>query len=158
MNESSALEELVAEGDLVPLEGWDFSWFEGRVSEERPSWGYSRMLATRMVRASVALDVQTGGGEVLAEIPTTPALLAATESWPPNVEVARRNLAPLEGVVVHVADHAGLPFATGCFDLVVSRHPTVTVWGEVARVPRPHGVYLSQQVGGGITPRTNRAG
>jgi hypothetical protein len=32
---------------------------------------------------------------------------------------------------------------------VVSRHPTVTVWAELARVLRPGGTYLSQQVGPG---------
>lgn len=34
-------DELVAEGESVPVRGWDFSWFEGRATEERPSWGYS---------------------------------------------------------------------------------------------------------------------
>jgi hypothetical protein len=24
----------VAEGETVPVEGWDFSWFEGRATEE----------------------------------------------------------------------------------------------------------------------------
>jgi hypothetical protein len=33
---TSDFEELVAEGAAVPLEGWDFSWFEGRATEERP--------------------------------------------------------------------------------------------------------------------------
>jgi hypothetical protein len=32
-------EELVAEGAAVPLAGWDFSWFDGRATEERPPWG-----------------------------------------------------------------------------------------------------------------------
>ena len=34
-------EELVAEGAAVPLQGYDFSWFEGRATEERPPWGYA---------------------------------------------------------------------------------------------------------------------
>lgn len=33
-------EELLAEGESVPVEGWDFSWFDGRATEERPPWGY----------------------------------------------------------------------------------------------------------------------
>jgi hypothetical protein len=92
---AATFEELLAEGDAVPVEGWDFSWFDGRATEERPSWGYSRLLAERMAGAAAALDVQTGGGEVLAQIPHPPPVLAATESWPPNIEIARRNLAPL---------------------------------------------------------------
>ena len=93
--DSSTFEELVAEGESVPVERWDFSWFDGRATEDRPSWGYSKLIADRMATASAALDIQTGGGEVLSEIPHPPLVLAATESWKPNLELARRNLEPL---------------------------------------------------------------
>jgi SAM-dependent methyltransferase len=142
-------EQLVTEGESVPVEGWDFSWFEGRATEERPAWGYSRLLADRMAVAVAGLDVQTGGGEVLGQISHPPAVLAATESWAPNVAIARRNLASLGATVVEVADDAELPFPANSFDLVVSRHPTVTRWEEIARVLQPGGTYLSQQVGAG---------
>jgi SAM-dependent methyltransferase len=145
----ATFEELVAEGESVPLEGWDFSWFEGRATEERPPWGYAGLMAARMATVSAALDIQTGGGEVLSEIPHAPAVLAATESWPPNVAVARRNLRPLGAFVVRAADDAALPFRAESFDLVVSRHPVVTRWDEVARVLRPGGTYLAQHVGAG---------
>jgi SAM-dependent methyltransferase len=140
---------LVAEGAAVPVAGWDFSWFDGRATEERPSWGYARMMAGRMARARAALDIQTGGGEVLAGLPHPPPVLAATESWPPNLRIARENLAPLGATVIEAADDADLPFAAESFDLVVSRHPTEVRWGEIARVLRPGGTYLSQQVGAG---------
>lgn len=156
MSALPTFDELVAEGESEPVEGWDFSWLDGRATEERPSWGYSRLLAERLAGAAAALDIQTGGGEVLAQalaqIPHPPPVLAATESWPPNLAVATRNLRPLGATVVHAEDHADLPFPAGSFDLVVSRHPTVTVWGEIARVLEPGGTYLSQQVGTG----TNR--
>jgi SAM-dependent methyltransferase len=141
--------KLLAEGQSVPVEGWDFSWFDGRATEERPSWGYARMLADRMRDATAALDVQTGGGEVLATIPAPPPLLVATESWPPNLPVAGRNLRLLGGRVVAAADRPELPFRSGAFDLVVSRHPVHTWWGEIARVLRPGGTFLSQQIGAG---------
>jgi SAM-dependent methyltransferase len=142
-------EDLVAEGEAVPVEGWDFSWFAGRATEERPPWGYARLLADRMASASAGLDVQTGGGEVLAGIHRAPPVLKATESWPPNVEIARRNLAKFGAEVVEVADDADLPFPAESFDLVASRHPTVTVWPEIGRVLRPGGAYFSQQIGAG---------
>jgi SAM-dependent methyltransferase len=149
MHASSTFEELVAEGASVPVEGWDFSWFEGRATEERPPWGYSRLLAQRMATASAALDIQTGGGEVLAQIPQPPPRLVATESWPPNVEIARRSLAPLAATVVAADDDADLPFPADSFDLVVSRHPVETRWDEIARVLMPGGTFLSQMVGAG---------
>jgi SAM-dependent methyltransferase len=76
----------------------------------------------------------------------------ATESWPPNVALARARLRPLGAGVVAVADSPALPFRTASFDLVVSRHPVVVLWDEIARVLRPGGTYLSQQIGAG----TNR--
>jgi len=145
----TTFEALLAEGASVPVEGWDFSWFDGRATEERPPWGYARMMAARMARASAALDVQTGGGEVLATVPRPPPVLVATESWPPNVARARENLHPLGAAVVEVADGSGLPFASSSFDLVVSRHPVVTDWTEITRVLRPGGTYLAQHVGAG---------
>jgi SAM-dependent methyltransferase len=147
--------DLVAEGAAEPVEGWDFSWFEGRATEERPSWGYARMMAARLADAGAqaALDIQTGGGEVLAwavgQAPQPPPVLVATESWPPNLTIAAANLCPLGGRVVQAADDDGLPFATASFGLVVSRHPVETVWPEIARVLQPGGQYFSQQVGAG---------
>jgi SAM-dependent methyltransferase len=149
VDDDTAFARLVAEGEAVPVAGWDFSWFEGRATEERPSWGYARMMAERMGRARAALDIQTGGGEVLAGIPAPPPVLAATESWPPNVELARLKLAPLGARVVQVADDEPLPFPAESFDLVVSRHPVELVWPEIARVLRRGGTFFSQQVGAG---------
>jgi SAM-dependent methyltransferase len=102
-----------------------------------------------MARSVAALDIETGGGEVLATIPERPPFLVATESWPPNLARARLNLRPLGASVVRTADNAGLPLTGGSFDLVVSRHPVATDWPEVARVLRPGGTFLSQQVGPG---------
>ncbi|GGU40919.1 methyltransferase domain-containing protein [Lentzea flava] len=143
-------EDLVAEGAAVPLEGWDFSWFSGRATEERPPWGYASLIAARLAAVKSALDLQTGGGEVTASAPVKPALLAATESWPPNARVAARNLPG--AVVVQAPDDGPLPFCSSTFDLVISRHPVVTPWAEVARVLKPGGTYFSQQIGAG----TNR--
>ncbi len=145
----SVFEDLVAEGEAVPTEGWDFSWFDGRASEQRPSWGYARLLADRMAKAAAALDVQTGGGEVLASVPVAPPVLAATEAWPPNLALARRRMAKFDASVVEAGESADLPFPSGRFDLVVSRHPVTTRWDEVRRVLRADGRYFAQHVGSG---------
>lgn len=59
-------DHLVAEAESVSVDGWDFSWLDGRATEQRPSWGYQRLLGERLSRVRSALDIQTGGGEVLA--------------------------------------------------------------------------------------------
>ncbi|MBF5031844.1 MULTISPECIES: class I SAM-dependent methyltransferase [unclassified Micromonospora] len=150
-------EELVAEAEAAPVEGWGFDWLRGRATEERPPWGYARLVGERMAAVNAALDIDTGGGEVLAEVPAPPPLLVATEAWPPNVPVARRHLRPLGASVVRVGDRPPLPFRDAAFDLVVSRHPVHTWWGEVARVLRPGGAYLSQQIGPGTMRELSEA-
>lgn len=129
------------------MDGWDFSWLEGRATEQRPSWGYARAMAGRLGEARAALDIQTGGGEVLAAAPKLPPVTVATESWPPNIARATALLHPLGAVVVADADEPPLPFGDTAFDLVVSRHPVTTCWLEIARVLVPGGTYFSQQVG-----------
>ncbi|MFC9505627.1 methyltransferase domain-containing protein [Streptomyces sp. NPDC057002] len=157
-------EDLVAEGASVPTEGWDFSWFEGRATEARPSWGYATAMAGRLGRARAVLDIQTGGGEVLDfalartalknhsapdahTAPTQPLLAVATEGWPPNVAKATALLRPRGVVVVAAPEDAPLSFADGAFDLVVSRHPVRPHWEEIARVLQPGGTYFAQHVG-----------
>ncbi|MBB4665096.1 class I SAM-dependent methyltransferase [Conexibacter arvalis] len=140
-------EQLIAEGEAAPVEGWDFAWLDGRATEQRPSWGYQRLIAQRLAAVGAALDIQTGGGEVLAGVERLPATMAATESWPPNVAKATALLHPRGVVVVADPDEPPLPFADAAFDLVVSRHPATIWWAEIARVLRPGGTYLAQHVG-----------
>ncbi|WP_181804240.1 class I SAM-dependent methyltransferase, partial [Streptomyces shenzhenensis] len=145
-------EDLVAEGAAVPTEGWDFSWFEGRATEARPSWGYARAAGGRLAGATAALDIQTGGGEVFdfalgRAAPDRPRTLAATEGWPPNVTKASALLSARGVVVVASPEDAPLPFADETFDLVLSRHPVRAHWAEIARVLRPGGTYFAQHVG-----------
>ncbi|MGW2601325.1 class I SAM-dependent methyltransferase [Streptomyces klenkii] len=142
-----SFDDLVAEAAAVPVAGWDFSWLEGRATEQRPSWGYQRTMSERLAHVDAALDVQTGGGEVLAGARRLPRTMVATESWPPNVAKATKLLHPLGAVVVADPDEPPLPFADEAFDLVTSRHPATVWWEEIARVLRPGGAYLAQHVG-----------
>jgi hypothetical protein len=38
-------EALIDEAERAPIDGWDFSWLEGRATEDRPSWRYSEQVA-----------------------------------------------------------------------------------------------------------------
>ncbi|GAA2076600.1 class I SAM-dependent methyltransferase [Pseudolysinimonas kribbensis] len=146
-----SFDDLVAEAEAADVSGWDFSWLDGRATEERPGWGYQRLLAERLGTVGAALDIQTGGGEVLAgaldAAAAVPRVLAATESWPPNLAKATAALGARGGVVVADPDEPPLPFADGAFELVTSRHPVRAHWGEITRVLRPGGSYLGQHVG-----------
>ncbi|GLB84209.1 hypothetical protein Mkiyose1665_15650 [Mycobacterium kiyosense] len=142
-----SFEDLVAEAVSAQIDGWDFSWLDGRATEQRPSWGYQRLIGQRLATVSAALDIQTGGGEVLAGVGKFPPTMAATESWPPNAALATARLHPRGVVVVTTGPEPSLPFAGEAFDLVVSRHPTAVWWNEIARVLRPGGAYLAQHPG-----------
>lgn len=140
-------EQLVAEADSVSVAGWDFSWLDGRATEQRPSWGYQRLLRGRLAEVQSALDLYTGGGEVLAGARPFPPTMAATESWPPNIGMATQLLHPLGAVVIATGETPPLPFADDAFDLVTCRHPSTVWWDEIARVLKPGGVYFAQHVG-----------
>ena len=144
---STSFDDLIALGADADVSGWDFAWLEGRATEERPPWGYARQLAERLAAASASLDIQTGGGEVLAEATRFPPTAVATESWPPNIARATSLLHPRGVVVVADPDEPPLPFADAAFDLVTSRHPATIWWEEIARVLRPGGTYFAQHVG-----------
>ena len=142
-----AFDDLVSEAAAAPIDGWDFSWLDGRATEERPSWGYQRQMSQRLTTASAALDLDTGGGEVLAGAQTFPPTMVALETWPPNAALATELLHPRGVVVVAARDEPRLPFADEAFDLVTSRHPITVRWNEIARVLRPNGSYFAQQIG-----------
>lgn len=152
MPHSASFEDLIDEGTAVDVAGWDFSWFDGRATEARPPWGYQRRVATRLPGVRDLVDLQTGGGEVIAGAlrasGAVPHSVAATESWKPNLAIARRTLAPWDATVIECGNDE-VPVPASSVDLVVSRHPVSTPWDEIARVLRPGGTYLSQEVGPG---------
>jgi hypothetical protein len=140
-------EDLVDEAARVDVSGWDFSWLLGRATEERPPWGYSRLLASRLAHVASGLDIDTGGGEIIAEAPQLPPRMVVTEGWRPNMERARDLLSPRGVDVVFVEQGQPLPFPDGGFELVSSRHPVDPNWREIARVLSRDGAYLAQHVG-----------
>ncbi|GIF09132.1 class I SAM-dependent methyltransferase [Actinoplanes siamensis] len=140
-------EDLIDEAARVDVTGWNFDWLRGRATEDRPPWGYSRLLASRLARVASGLDIDTGGGEIIAEAPRLPPRMVVTEGWRPNAERAHRLLSPRGVQVVFVEQGQPLPFADAAFELVGSRHPVDPDWREIARVLAPEGTYLAQHVG-----------
>jgi SAM-dependent methyltransferase len=140
-------DELVADADAVSVAGWDFSWLDGRATEQRPSWGYQRLLRGRLAQVQSALDLYTGGGEVLAGAGPFPPTMAATEPWPPKIGPATQLLHPLGAVVVTTGETTALPFGDEAFELVTGRHPSHAWWDKFARVLKAGGAYFAQHVG-----------
>ena len=153
---SELFDQLVAKADQ-PFSGWDFSYVSGAQREiESPlPWSYASLLLPYLWRVESMLDMGTGGGEFLSRLQPLPPRTAATEGYPPNVSVAQGRLEPL-GVKVHEVVHdASLPFADNEFDLVINRHESYSAT-ELARITRPGGHFITQQVGGETDNELNR--
>ncbi|MDT5043233.1 MAG: hypothetical protein QOE51_4218 [Actinoplanes sp.] len=142
-------DQLVGEAAGVPITGWEFAWLDGRAVGSEPSWSYPARVRPLLRRAQSLLDLDTGGGELLAELAPLPPHTVAVESWAPNTPVARDRLAPFGVSVV-----TELPGGEDEFDLVLSRHGRLPVQ-DIARLLRPGGTLLSQQVGSGDLAELN---
>ncbi|WP_392426002.1 methyltransferase domain-containing protein [Barrientosiimonas humi] len=140
-------EELVSEAEAADVDGWGFDWLTGRATEERPPWGFARLLAQRLATVESALDLDTGGGEVVGEAGVLPSRMVVTEAWPPNAARARKRLGPRGVEVVETSIHGPIPLEDNSFQLVSSRHPVRPDWPEIHRVLEPDGHYFAQHVG-----------
>ena len=161
-NSSDKFERLIAEAQSHKFSGWDFSWLKDRLIEESPPWDYKHEVVKEFSSVKSLLDLGTGGGELLSSLGPLPEQTYATEGYPPNATIARDRLKPL-GIDVIRADaedntakpqSGALPFRTGTFDLVIDRHESF-VAGEVCRVLKRCGVFLTQQVGSANFPELN---
>jgi SAM-dependent methyltransferase len=149
MDQASLREQWEAE-ERQPFTGWDFSYLTGRMLEDPTPWDYVHRAGALMDHAASAIDLDTGGGERLLEMRAHwPSRMIATEEYPPNIRLASQRLHPLGVRVVHASmtDYYPLGFADATFDLVLNRHAAFN-WDEVARVLRPGGYFLTQQVHG----------
>jgi len=144
-------DELVGEAANAPIVGWEFSWLDGRADGSDPSWSFPALARPLLRRAGSLLDLDTGGGELLAEFAPLPAHTVAVETWPRNIAVARDRLRPY-GVSVLTE----LPAGEDEFDLVLSRHGRLPA-EDIARLLKPGGTLLTQQVGSDDLAGLNQA-
>ena len=140
-------DEIIAEADKTLLEGWDFSFLEGRWVEETTPWDLRKRIQLFLPEVTAMLDMGTGGGEFLRSLIPLPRDTAATEAYGPNVVVARERLEPLGVQVVDTTNGPSLPFTEKRFDLVMNRHEAFES-ADVFRVLKAGGRFITQQVGG----------
>ncbi|MFE9561654.1 class I SAM-dependent methyltransferase [Streptomyces sp. NPDC006487] len=143
MTTADGYEKRIAEAQQATMSGWDFGWLKGRADGEGPSWDYGELARALLPRARSLLDIDTGGGELLASFSPLPPQSTATENWAPNFRLARQRLAPL-GVEVHRTSGSNLP--PGPFDLILNRHGSLDA-ASIRTALAPGGRLLTQQVG-----------
>ena len=134
------IESWLGEERAAHIHGWDFSHIQGRYDEEQDlPWSYEDTVRRFLAPESLLLDIDTGGGEFLLSLGHPHGRTAATEFYPPNVQLCRETLTPL-GIDFREADSRGvLPFPDRSFDLVINRHGDYRP-EEIRRILKPGGL------------------
>lgn len=147
MNTDELIKRWKAEERIAHIHGWDFSHIRGRYTEEEDlPWDYREAILRYLKPEMRLLDIDTGGGEFLLSLNHPYGNTAATEGYPPNVEVCKQTLLPL-GIDFHLGDGTlKLPFEDGSFNMVINRHGDFNV-SDIYRLLKLGGIFVTQQVG-----------
>ena len=143
----SNLKELWKKEEENTFKGWDFSHLENRWTEGKSPWEYREILKNYLNSNDKLLDMGTGGGEFLLSLNHPYNNTSVTEMWEPNVKLCKEKLEPFGINVKQVFNVSELPFDDDTFDIVINRHESFDI-GEVRRILKPNGIFITQQVGG----------
>ena len=148
MNKQELIESWRAEERQAQMHGWDFSHLAGRMEsgDDALPWDLKTILRRYLQPDDRLLDMDTGGGEFLLSIGHPHENTAATEGWAPNIALCRERLLPLGIDFRPMPDEAAMPFDDAQFDVILNRHGSYDI-RELKRVLKPHGVFITQQVG-----------
>ena len=136
-----------AEEKIAHIHGWDFSHIEDRYGEEEDlPWDYRQVIDEYLQPEMRLLDFDTGGGEFLLSLGHPYENTAATEGYPPNVELCQKELLPLGIDFKPCKDASDIPYENGSFDIMISRHGSLDA-AEACRLLKPGGLFITQQVG-----------
>ncbi|MBQ4234396.1 MAG: class I SAM-dependent methyltransferase [Firmicutes bacterium] len=135
------------EESIAQIKGWDFSHIHGRYEEENIlPWDYETIIHELLRDDMKLLDYDTGGGEFLLSLHHPYWNTAATEGYPPNVQLCREKLLPLGIDLRECADASRVPFDDNYFDIIINRHGDFDP-SEIWRMLKAGGFFVTQQVG-----------
>ena len=135
------------EESIAQIKGWDFSHIRGRYEEENAlPWDYEKIIHELLRDDMKLLDYDTGGGEFLLSLHHPYGNTAATEGYPPNVQLCREKLLPLGIDLRECADASHVPFDDSSFDFIMNRHGDLDP-PEIRRMLKTGGFFVTQQVG-----------
>jgi len=147
MEKTTLIEKWKHEEEQAHIHGWDFSHIKGRYEEETDlPWDFKAIIQSYLKKDSKLLDIDTGGGEFLLSLGHPYENTAATEGYPPNVELCRQELLPLGIDFKEMSDCTKMPYADECFDIIINRHGDYCL-PELWRTLKAGGLFITQQVG-----------
>ena len=126
--------------------GWDFSYLDGKIIEEKTPWDYLATIKKYLKPSMILLDMGTADGKKLLSLNHPYNNTYVTEGYYPNYQLCIRNLSPLGINVNFYKDDTNLPFNHNQFDIVINRHESYNL-KEIKRILKPNGIFITQQVG-----------
>lgn len=135
------------EEEAAHIHGWDFSHIHDRYSEETDlPWDYEEIIRRYLNKDMKILDYDTGGGEFLLSLKHPAHNTAATEGYPPNVELCKKTLLPLGIDFKSCNTPYAIPFESESFDIIINRHGDFHA-KELYRLLKKGGLFITEQVG-----------
>lgn len=135
------------EEDIAYIKGWDFSHIQGKYREEEHlPWDLKEIIQQYLNHDSNLLDYDTGGGEFLLSLNHPYDKTAATEGYPPNVQLCSKQLLPLGIDFKECSDPSHIPYEDETFDVISNRHGSFDP-KELYRLLKKDGIFVTQQVG-----------
>jgi hypothetical protein len=128
------------------MQGWNFEHLNGRWQNESLPWDYSKIVQKYLHPKNNWLDMDTGGGELMASFRHDPQRTCVTEGWEPNIEYLKKKVVP-SGVTLYPDPNENLNLVPyNEFEIVTNCHGAMPV-SEISRVLKPSGMFVTEQVG-----------
>lgn len=140
------LKELWKQEEEKGFTGWDFSYINNRIEEEKLPWDYKQIVSAYLKSNDKLLDMGTGGGEFLLTLNHPYQHTSVTEAYLPNVALCKDKLGRFGIDVRQVIDDGQLPFENETMDIIINRHESYDIT-EVYRLLKSNGIFITQQVG-----------
>ena len=135
------------EESIAHIHGWDFSHINGRYEEENDlPWNYKEIIKKYLNNNMILLDYDTGGGKFLLSLNHPYDKTSATEGYPPNVDLCKKVLLPLNIEFKECNNPANIPFENDYFDIIINRHGDFNA-KELYRLLKKGGIFITEQVG-----------
>jgi len=154
MASQNEFDDLIQDALSLSFTGWDFSVIGDRWRTNEPSWDYPGLARRYMQGIQSMIDLDTGSGELFSSFAPFPPLTWATESYLPNISVAKNRLERLGVHVISDYSDSKIPLPDSSLDFILDRHGSYAE-GELMRLLKPGGIFLTEQVGGQNCIRIN---
>lgn len=125
--------------------GWDFSRMK---DEKEPApWDYLELVIRYIKPTDYVLDIGTGGGEKFIKLSQYFSKGVGIDPYPEMINTAKNNAAKSNNTKLsfELMGAKDIQFSDNTFDVVLNRHATL-VPSEIARVLKPGGYFITQQV------------